>query len=200
MLDSDLKLIDLKKNLQEYQDLWDSCQTYIRQHCQDDLLFRNYVNINFDNFLSFIVAVNGTDIAAFGAVESKPQCWGEGIARALTRFWINPKYRTQGLTKWRDSKIKYSPTVLKPQLEYLRTRPQIRSVIITREGDYLRSFVEIIRLANTVSEQEFVIMPGRYNVCEPMRSPPDSCKQFVATNDPEHFRMAQRQGYFKQHV
>lgn len=193
------KLIDLKKNLQEYQDLWHRCQAYIRQHCRDDLLFRNYVNINLDDFLSFIVVVYDEDVAAFGAVESKPQCWGADVARALTRFWINPKYRTQGLTKWRDSKIKYSPTILKPQLEYLRTQPQIKSVIITREGNYPRSFAEIIRLANTVSEREFVIMPGKYNVCEPMQSPPESCRQFVATDNLEHFRIAQSQGYFQQY-
>lgn len=199
MLVSDLKLIDLKKNFNEYRDIWHDCQNYIRQHCRDDLLFRNYVNINFDDFLSFTAAINNDDIAAFGAVEVKPQCWGAGVARALTRFWINPKYRTQGLTKWRNSKIKYSPTVLRPQLEFLKTQAQIQSVIITREGDYPRSFTEIIRLANTVSDREFIIMPGRYNVCECMKSPPESCRQFVATNDVEHFRLAQSQGYLQQY-
>jgi len=196
---ADLKIIDIKKEISNYSTQWSACIDYLKINCKQDTLYQNYINLNLDNFLTFTAVFYQDDIVSFGGVEAKQDRWGNGIARALTRFWISPKHRTQGLTKWRNDSLKLSPVVLKAQLEFLKTVEDITTVIITREGKYLKSFGEIIRLANTVSEKEFQIMPGRYNVCECMDNPPESCRQFVAVNNIETFRQASDLGFFKKY-
>lgn len=179
MLAQHVEIINLKED--KHQHLWKDCLDYIRENCQSDMLYDNYTNLVLADYEYFNAAVYQGEIASFGAVERSSKKWGPRIARVLTKFWMHPKYRTKGLTKWRDDSIKWSPTILKPQLEYLKSRNDLHAAIITREGNYLRSFREIVRLANTVSENEFVIKPGRYNTCEPyIKELPESCKQFVA--------------------
>lgn len=196
---SDFKIIDIKKEFKDYENLWINCIEYLKINCYRDQLYQNYIDIDLDKFLTFTAIVYQNEIISFGGIEKRADRWGEYIARALTRFWISPKYRTSGLTKWRSDSIKFSPIILKSQLEFLKILPEVEAVIITREGDYLKSFQEIIRLANAVSDRKFVIMPGKYNVCESMNEPPESCRQFVAINNLSSFRNAQRQGYFQQH-
>ena len=168
MNSSDVKIIDITKHSREYEDQWNQCMQYLKEACREDELYENYLDIDLKKFLNFTAVLYNEEIISFGGVERRADRWGETIVRALTRFWISPKYRTSGLT-----------------------------VMITREGNYLKSFKEIIRLANTVSEQKFVIMPGRYNVCECMDNPPNSCRQFVAINNPEYLRKAQLRGFFQ---
>jgi hypothetical protein len=196
---TDLKIIDIKKEISNYSGQWLACLDYLKINCQQDTLYQNYINLELDNFLTFTAVIYQDEIVSFGGAEMRQDRWGDNIARALTRFWISPKYRSQGLTKWRNDSIKFSPIVLKSQLTFLKTIDSIKAVIITREGKYLKSFGEIIRLANTVSNQEFQIMPGRYNVCECMDDPPESCRQFVAVNNIEIFRQSCEQGFFKKY-
>jgi hypothetical protein len=166
-------------------------------------LFENYKLLNPFNFEHFVGVVFDNRIVSFGAVDRQSNRWGKGIVRALTRFWIHPEYRSKSLTKWTTDSIKYSPTVLEPQLKYINSQPNTHAVIITREGNYQRSFNEIIRLANTVTENKFVIMPGRYNVCGSAAGG-DSCSQMVAISSlvdisaEEIFNQHQSMGYFKE--
>lgn len=160
--------------------LWDHCRNYIRSNCQTDPLYDNYKDLDPTQYLYFNCAVLDGQIVSFGAIEASTKKWSSSIARVLTRFWIHPDFRSTGLTKWNDDKIRFSPMILKSQLEFLKNHHEIEIAMITREGRYQNSFKEIVRLANTVSEKEFVIMPGKYNVCEPMDRVPESCKQMIA--------------------
>jgi hypothetical protein len=192
------KIIDIK-NL-DYEMMWLECSDYFNKNCQQDPLFENYRDLNPMLYEQFVGVVLDNRIVSFGAVDRKPNCWGIGVVRALTRFWIHPEYRTKGLTKWTSDSIKYSPAVLKPQLANLKNRSDVRAVIITREGNYRRSFQEIVRLANTVALHKFEIMPGMYNVCRPEA---EDCFQMVAVSSfcdvsPEEiFKQQRLKGYFK---
>lgn len=160
--------------------VWDQCKNYIKQHCKNDPLYDNYTNIDPRNYSFFNCALMHDRIVSFGAVEISEIKWGSEIARVLTRFWIHPDFRSSGLTKWGDHNIRFSPLILKPQLEFLQTSTKIKAAMITREGRYRNSFNEIIRLANTVSQHNFTILPGKYNVCEPMQHVPEGCRQMIA--------------------
>lgn len=197
MQESDFEIIDIKKEFENHEFLWKNCMNYLKTTCYRDQLYRNYLHIDLEKFLTLTAIVYQNEIISFGGVEIKKDRWGEHIARALTRFWINPKYRSESLTKWRNSTVKFSPIILRHQLAFIKEIGIISASIITREGNYKNSFLEIIRLANTVSEEEFFIMPGKYNVCECMENPPESCKQFVAINNLDSFHKAQEDGFFR---
>lgn len=197
MQEKDLSIINIKHDYQQYQSIWADCLTYIEQHCKKDSLYENYLSIDVTNFLCFHAAIYDETIIAFGGVEQKPDRWGDNVVRALTRFWMHPEFRTKGLTKWNDKTIRFSPIILKAQLEYLSNHGEGKTVIITREGRYLNSFREIVRLANSVSNKDFTVMPDRYNVCKPQDPPPATCVQFIAINNVDEFFRAQRLGFFK---
>lgn len=199
MNSSPFKIIDIKNSINVYQKPWINCLEYIKNYCQTDDLYENYLNIDLEKFLNFTGLMHNDKIICFGAVDSRPRGWGDRTVRALTRFWIHPDYRTKGLTKWRDNGFKFSPTILEAQLRFIKQSVDHDAVIITREGNYLRSFREIVRLANTVSEKEFFIIPGKFNICRVSDNPRPSCLQFVATDNVEHFCLAQRQGYFQKY-
>jgi hypothetical protein len=179
MRSQDLIIIDLKKDYGSYRQYWYRCLSYIESNCGSDQLYKNYLNIDLDYFINFIAIIYNDSIISFGGIEYNPNKWGDKIARVLTRFWIHPDYRTASLTKWDDRSIRFSPMVLKPQLEFLSTRNDIFAAMITREGKYKRSFQEIVRLANTVSKNEFSIQEGLFNVCYPDKED-DSCRQMIA--------------------
>jgi len=202
----DPKLFDIKKNFSSYSTLWNGCMDYIKINCKTDPLYENYLSIDLDKFDCFIAMIDQDQIICFGGVEHNPNKWGEEISRVLTRFWIKPTHRTKGLTKWRSESIKYSPLILKSQMEFLYNQNKVKSAMITREGRYKNSFREIIRLANTVSNYNFYILSNRYNVCEPAHKIPESCQQMVAlcsfTRDTPKsiFARAQSLGHFKEIV
>jgi hypothetical protein len=160
--------------------LWTQCKNYIRYHCKTDSLYDNYANLEPENYSYFNCALIDDRIVSFGAVEISEEKWGPEIARVLTRFWIHPDFRSSGLTKWGSQNIRFSPLILKPQLDFLQTSSKIKAAMITREGKYRNSFNEIIRLANTVSQNNFTVLPGKYNVCEPMHYVPEGCRQMIA--------------------
>jgi hypothetical protein len=159
---------------------WTTCLEKIKKYGSKDALFENYINLDPSKFLYFSFVLKNNEIISFGAIEYNPHKWGEKLCRVLTRFWIDPEYRSQSLTKWSNTSTRYSPLVLKHQLEYLETNEQIEIAMITREGRYKKSFVEIVRLANSVSKNKFSILDGRYNVCGNLDYVPDSCVQMVA--------------------
>lgn len=191
MLAADLEIIDLKSNPKKFVD----CLEWIKYHCESDPLWGNYLKIDLSDYLQFVGFAYNDTIVCFGGIEQKPERWGTEIVRVLSRFWIHPDYRTRSLTKWRDNAIKYSPLVLEQQMKYLSEHTAISAAMITREGRYLRSFQEIVRLANTVSYRQFHIQPGRFDICR-NGNLTDACRQLVAVNDPSAFERARQQGYF----
>ena len=161
MLEKDLIVVDIKKNFSTYEKLWTECNSYIENNCQTDPLYENYLSINLDVFLNFSIAVYNDRVISFGGLEQKKDRWGDHIVRALTRFWIHPDHRTKGLTKWNNTKIRFSPIILKSQLKHFDDQNTRPAIMITREGRYIKSFREIIRLANSVSKEQFTIVEGR---------------------------------------
>lgn len=199
MLEKDLIVLDIKKDFSTYEKLWIECNSYIKNNCRTDSLYENYLSINLDDFLNFNIAVYNDRIISFGGLEQKKDRWGNHIVRALTRFWIHPDHRTKGLTKWDDNKIRFSPIILKSQLKHFDDQNTRPAIMITREGKYIKSFKEIIRLANSVSEEQFIILDGRFNVCKPQNPPPKSCVQYVAITDTDIFCSAQQQGFLQKY-
>jgi hypothetical protein len=199
MIEKDLTVINIKEHIKDYDQLWLDCLSYIKENCRDDSLYENYLSINLDNFNIFSAAVYNDTVISFGGLEQRKDRWGEHIFRALTRFWIHPKYRTKSLTKWSSDKIRFSPIILKSQMEYFKDYDNEYAIMITREGKYLRSFHEIIRLANSVSEKTFTMLEGRFNVCSPDYPAPESCKQYIAVTDKKLFYKAQQRGFFKRY-
>lgn len=159
--------------------LWIDCLSRIKNSCQDDALYSNYKNLNPYNYYHFSVILDGDRIISFGGIEFDPNKWGDKLARVLTRFWIDPDYRTKSFTKWQSKNTRYSPIILKHQLEFL-SNSDIDFAMITREGNYKHSFIKIVDLANTVAHSPFLIRDGRFNVCEKLNEIPESCKQFIA--------------------
>ena len=199
MLEKDLIVVDIKKDFSTYGKLWTECNSYIKNNCQIDPLYENYLSINLDDFLNFSIAVYNNQIISFGGLEQKKDRWGDHIVRALTRFWIHPDHRTKGLTKWDDTKIRFSPIILKSQLKHFDDQNTRPAIMITREGKYIKSFKEIIRLANPVSKEHFTIVDGRFNVCKPQNPPPKTCVQYVAITDIDIFYTSQQQGFLQKY-
>ena len=199
MLEKDLNVLDIKKDFSTYEKLWTECNSYIKNNCQTDALYENYLSINLDDFLNFSIAVYNDQIISFGGLEQKRDRWGDHIVRALTRFWIHPDHRTKGLTKWDDTKIRFSPIILKSQLKHFDDQNTRPAIMITREGKYIKSFREIIRLANSVSKEQFTMLDGRFNVCKPQNPPPQTCVQYVAITDIDIFYRSQQQGFLQKY-
>ena len=182
-------------------DLWDRCVETIKNQCQTDPLFQNYIGIIPESYYHFVSAVYNDEIISFGAIQYSPSKWGEQIARVLTRFWIHPNYRSQGLTKWGHNNIRFSPLILKPQIDFLKQQNKIKVAMITREGKYKKSFKEISRLASTVSVDPFEISDKIYNVCGDSNDP--SCYQMISLSSVDGsdkwtiFSSAYDQGHFK---
>jgi hypothetical protein len=174
--------IKISNNIKKQDPIWIDCLSIIKNKCKDDPLIENYLDLNPENYFYFVSLIVDDNIISFGAIEKSPNKWGESLVRVLTRFWIHPDFRSNGFTKWGDHRPRFSPIILKNQLEFLETKKEIKAAMITREGNYLKSFKEIIRLANTVSKNPFEILKNRYNVCGSMEIVPESCKQFVAVS------------------
>jgi hypothetical protein len=174
---SDLKFIEIQDKNDPY---WIDCLDYIRKNCSNDPLYENYISINPKYYLYFNAVLYQNRIISFGAIELSHVRWGAGIARVLTRFWIHPEHRSESLTKWSSTSIRFSPLILEKQIEFLKSQKHINAAMITREGNYRKSFEKIVFLANTVKEINFEILPSRYNVCGVLKNPPSSCSQMIA--------------------
>jgi hypothetical protein len=182
-------------------DLWKDCKETIRTRCQSDPLFKNYIDIDPDRYYHFVTAVYKNTIISFGAIEYSPHKWGEKIARVLTRFWIHPDFRSNGLTKWGFNNVRFSPIILDAQLKFLKTQNKIEVAMITREGEFPNSFKKITELASSVSDDPFEILEKIYNVCGD--STDSSCYQMIALSSISEedkwkvFSEAISKGFFK---
>lgn len=200
MLIFDQKIFELEDQNKEP---WTDCMSYIATNCTTDPLYKNYLDIQFDKYLFFNAVLDQNRIIAFGGIEYSPSRWGIKIARVLSRFWVHPEYRTTSLTKWTSDKTRFSPLILKPQLDFLSQQQDIKIAMITREGNYRRSFKEICRLASTVSKDKFEILDSVYDICR-FNNSDNSCFQMVAlsaiTNENKFdiFNKAQQLGFFKE--
>jgi len=166
-------------NISYSSDLWQDCLKEIRVSCQADHLYENYLDIRPENYLFFNGVICKDKIVAFGAIEHSPSKWSKSIARVLTRFWIHPDFRGHSLTKWTEKKIKMTPLVLKPQLDFLKNHNDIEVAMITRQGKHYRWLRQFLKITNLVDNCKFQIVDGIYNVCEPMEQVPESCKQKI---------------------
>lgn len=160
------------------EDVWNECMETIKSCCHADPLYKNYLNLSPEQYYYFVTAIVENRIVSFGAIEYAPHKWGENIARVLTRFWIHPDYRSKGLTKWGPNAVRFSPIILGAQMKFLDSQNKIKVAMITREGQYSKSFKKITKLASSVSADSFDILENTHNVCG--NSSDDSCYQMIA--------------------
>jgi len=199
MIENELEFFN---DIDEKSQLWQECRKFIEKNCTKDPLYNNYLNLDGKKFLFFNGLIHREKIISFGGVEYSPSKWGIEIARVLTRFWIHPDYRSQGLTKWSKNRTRFSPIVLKEQLDFLKSQPQIEVAMITREGEYEKSFLEIVKLASSVSNDPFEIVPGLHKLDRKLN---DNNYQMIAIsslhkeNKNAVILKAKKLGFFKDH-
>lgn len=170
---------DLKKDFGLFEPLWNDCISFIKKECLSDKLYENYLNIDLTRFLSMAIIVVEGKIVCFGGAEINVDRWGKNLSRVLSRFWISPEYRHRLVRKDADGK-NFSPFILEKNLEALKVYPEIKAVMITREGNGKKSFSRIIDIANTVVKKPFVILDEKHNVCGNLCPVPESCRQMIA--------------------
>lgn len=175
-----LTTVDLCKT-SDYNDLWENCLNFINMHCTTDTLYKNYCNLNPNDFVSFPVAILNNEIIAFSGAEIKPKLWGPNISRISSKFWLHPKVRTQSFTKFNPSRsIWYNSKYLIPyQLAEIK-RLQIPHIFISRQGKYQKSFQQYISLVNINNSINFKILKNLYNVCGSKNNSMPECYQIVA--------------------
>lgn len=175
-------VIDLV-NCATSSDLITNFKSYIFKNCQSDLLYENYANLNINDFICLTAVIEGDEIIALSGIQYMPDRWGEHTVRMSTRFWMHPKYRINSLSKFDpDMRFYFNSQLMIPhQLNFLKKIP-IKFAIITREGNYRRSFEKFIKLVNHHNNTNFSILDGLYNVCQPMETVPHSCQQIIAVH------------------
>lgn len=178
-------------NIEYQSELWQQCLEEIRLRCQKDSLYENYRNLNPESYLFFNGLVYDKKIVAFAGIEHSPHKWGFSIARVLTRYWIHPNFRSHSLTKWTAKKIKITPLILTPQIDFLKTLNYIKAAFITRHGNYKKGLQQFLKITNMSNDCNFYIVDGQFNVCEPMNKVPESCKQIIAVTNLKNFDWSQ---------
>lgn len=158
-------------------------KSFIKEHCRLDPLYENYENLDLKDFICVTAVIDNNNIVALSGVQHKPERWGENTVRMSTRFWMHPKYRINALSKYDPVQRFYfnSQLMIPYQLNYLKTSG-VKFAIITREGNYRRSFTKFIELVNYHNKTNFVVLNGIFNVCNHMLPVPESCQQIVAVH------------------
>jgi hypothetical protein len=158
-------------------------KSFIKEHCSQDLLYNNYINLDLNDFICVTAVIDNDTIIALSGVQHKPERWGPNTVRMSTRFWMHPKYRINALSKYDPAQRFYfnSQLMIPYQLVYLKTLG-IKFAIITREGNYRRSFTKFIELVNYYNNTNFIVLNGMFNVCNHMSIVPESCQQIVAVH------------------
>lgn len=156
---------------------------FIKENCLQDPLYENYANLDLKDFICLTAVLEQDEIIALSGVQSKPDRWGVNTVRMSTRFWMHPKFRISALSKYDPEQRFYfnSQLMIPHQLEFLK-QLGVNFAIITREGDYRRSFGKFIDLVNYHNKTNFRVLPGIYNVCDHMPVVPESCQQIVAVH------------------
>lgn len=170
---------DLKKDFNTFEPLWIDCISFIEKECKSDKLYKNYLNIDLTRFLSMAIVVIDNKIICFGGAEVNIDRWGTDLSRVLSRFWISPQYRHK-LVKVNNIGVNFSPLILDKNLTAVKNHPEIKAVMITREGEGKHSFSRIIDIANAAVEKPFTILDHKHNVCGNLYPIPESCKQMIA--------------------
>jgi hypothetical protein len=156
-------------------------RSVVNELCQSDPLYSNYANLTVSDFICLTAVLENNEIIALSGVQYLPERWGENTVRMSTRFWVHPTYRINSLSKFKhDYRLYFNSQLMIPfQLEFIKLLG-ISFAIITREGEYRRSFGKFIDLVNHHNNTKFTILDRLYNVCQPMECVPDSCKQIIA--------------------
>jgi len=156
---------------------------FIKEHCLQDPLYENYANLDVADFICLTAVLDQGEIIALSGVQEKLDRWGANTVRMSTRFWMHPKFRISALSKYDPEQRFYfnSQLMIPYQLEVLK-KLGVKFAIITREGNYRRSFGKFIDLVNYHNKTNFRVLPGIYNVCDHMSVVPESCQQIVAVH------------------
>lgn len=161
--------------------LLEKFKEYVSKFCQADSLYENYINLELEDFVCLTAVIDLENIIALSGVQYNTRKWGHNTLRISTRFWIHPDHRIESLSKYQpDSRLYFNSQLMIPyQLNYA-SKSNKKFAIITREGDYRKSFKKFIDLVNHHNGTDFKLLEGIYNVCEPMCDVPSSCRQMVA--------------------
>ena len=170
-----MNIIDFVKNPQP--DLW---QRFITDMTNaDDHLKENYLNIDFNEFLTFPCVLDSEKIICFSGLQYNENKWGAGIARCSSRMWVHPDHRIQSVSKFGGGAKFLNTTYCLPLQLELAHSLGINTLFISRENNP-RAFGQYINLVKINCGVKFNIEASRYNVCGQQHSPSDSCNQFVA--------------------
>lgn len=172
-----LQVIDLITNPQP--ELWDNVKIYIRSI--NDSLKDNYLNINFDDFLSFPVVIENNKIICFSGLQYNEQRWGKGLARFSSRMWIHPDYRIKTFSKFTGGPKFLNSTHCLPVQFKKAQELGLDSLFISREHNLL-GFKQYIDLIKINCSLDFNIKPNRYNVCGKTYDDQEGCVQYVAVH------------------
>lgn len=141
-----------------------------------DKLKNNYKEIDLSMFISFYVAIKQEQILGFSGLQYMPDRWGKSIARCMSRFYLHPDAR-HGASLFQSPLL--TEKILPMQINDA-TLFDLDTIFISRERGRL-SFEKGIRYLRSKNPMiNFMMLNDRYNVCGPMESVPESCKQHVA--------------------
>lgn len=159
--------------------LWNDTIDYINS--TDDELKNNYIDIKFNEFLSFPVVIENNKIICFSGLHYNERRWGTGLARFSSRMWIHPDYRIKGITKFTGGPKFLNSTYCLPVQIKKAKEVGLDAVFISREHNRL-GFKQYIDLIKINCDLKFNIKPNRYNVCGYTFDEQEGCIQFVAVH------------------
>jgi hypothetical protein len=172
-----LQVIDLI--VDPHDRLWKDTIDYING--TEDQLKSNYINIKFDEFLSFPVVVDDGQIICFSGLHYNERRWGTGLARFSSRMWIHPAYRIKGIGKFIGGPKFLNSTYCLPVQIKKAKEAGLDSVFISREHNLI-GFTQYIDLIKINCNLDFDIKPNRYNVCGYTFDEQEGCVQYVAVH------------------
>lgn len=158
-----MQIVDITKT-DQYDNLWAQCLLFIEYNCKSDPLYKNYIGIDKQDFISLPAVIIDNGIVAFSGAQFKPADWGHNIARVSSRFWIHPDHR-HSLSKFETSDKPWynSEFLIKYQIDEVN-RLGIPHMFISREGNYRKSFQLYIDLVNRYNSTNFKLVEGVYSV------------------------------------
>jgi hypothetical protein len=169
-------VIDLSTQYQ-HLDLWYDNLEFIVETA--GVKKHNYIDLDPLDYKSFTAVVEDNVIICFSALQVSESRWGSKIGRCSTRMWIHPLYRMQGMKKFSGgNKFLNSTYCLPVQMEKAREL-DLDYVFISRE-DNLLGFQAYINLIKINTNEDFTLLPNKYNICGHEDVISNSCKQYVA--------------------
>jgi hypothetical protein len=188
-----MKVVDLK--VTPIPDL--RSQTVSAISNSDDSLKDNYLNINFDNFLSFPCVIASNKIIAFSGLQYDESKWGPGIARCSSRMWIHPHYRFTGGTRFTGGpKFLNSYYCMPTQLKVARDNG-LNSVFVSRLHNKM-AFQEYLSLLKINTGSTFDLLSDKYWVCGGVKT--IECLQFIGVSHLNEYGLANWKKYMSTHI